>query len=96
MRYLSATALLLTLAGPCLAQSPLPPGVPPGLPPGLPPNLPSGLPPIPPNAASMTPGQAKAQWEALKKAAEPYRAQVENDPGLKAKIKAWIKAWLGK
>ncbi len=95
MRFLALLVLLATTI-PALAQ-PLP-----QLPPGT--TMPKGLPPIPPNAASMTPGQAKAQYdaldpatkEALKKAAEPYKAQVANDPDLKTKIKAWIKAWMGK
>ncbi len=89
-------ALLLSTSVPALAQ-PLP-----QLPPGT--TLPKGMPPIPPNAASMTPGQAKAMYDsmtpeqrqALKDAAAPYRAQVENDPGLKAQVKAWIKSWMGK
>ncbi len=101
MRLLFVT-LLFAVSFFCMAraQTQLPPGV--TLPPGT--TLPKGLPPIPPNAASMTPGQAKAQYEALdpatkqalKEAAAPYKAQVENDPGLKAQIKAWIKAWMGK
>jgi hypothetical protein len=88
-------AVLLSASFPALAQQPqLPPGT----------TLPKGMPPIPPNAASMTPGQAKAQYDALtpdrkqalKDAAAPYRAQVANDPGMKEKVKAWIKAWMGK
>ena len=75
-------AILVSASFPALAQQPqLPPGT----------TLPKGMPPIPPNAASMTPGQAKAQYDAA-----PYRAQVENDPGMKEKVKAWIKAWMGK
>ena len=100
-RLLSMIGVLTALALPCLAQTPqLPPGV--TLPPGT--TLPKNLPPLPPNAANMTPAQAKAQYEALdpatkqalKEAAAPYKAQVENDPGLKAQLKAWVKSMMGK
>ena len=98
----ASLAGLLNLAGPAAAQ-PMPGGrnsLPPGVGPGMPSDIPFG---VPPGAGTMTPEQARQQYNSLspqqkaqvRLAAQQAKAQYGNDPALKAQAKAFLKSWRG-